>query len=48
MKSLWNKGYRCRKNDKTIFGKPDIVFKNFKIAIFCDIEFLYIKNWEVK
>ena len=25
-KALWHKGYRYRKNDKTVFGKPDIVF----------------------
>lgn len=39
MKALWHKGYRYRKNDKTVFGKPDIVFKKYKIAVFCDSEF---------
>jgi DNA mismatch endonuclease Vsr len=48
MKSLWHKGYRYRKNDKTVFGKPDLVIKSLKIAIFCDSEFWHGKNWESK
>lgn len=38
-KALWAEGLRYRKNDKTVFGKPDIVFKGKKIAIFCDSKF---------
>ncbi len=45
MKTLWHKGYRYRKNDKTVFGKPDIVFKGKKVAVFCDSEFWHGKNW---
>ncbi len=30
-KALWNKGLRYRKNDKTVFGKPDLTFKKYKI-----------------
>ena len=26
-KSLWHKGLRYRKNDKSVFGKPDLTFK---------------------
>jgi len=48
MKALWHKGYRYRKNDKTVYGKPDIVFKRLKIAIFCDSEFWHGKDWEIK
>jgi DNA mismatch endonuclease Vsr len=48
MKSLWHKGYRYRKNDKTVFGKPDLVIKSLKIAVFCDSEFWHGKNWESK
>jgi DNA mismatch endonuclease Vsr len=47
-KELWKKGYRYRKNDNTVFGKPDFTFKRFKIAIFCDGEFWHGKNWEIK
>lgn len=38
-KELWSNGLRYRKNDKTTFGKSDIVFKSLKIAVFCDSEF---------
>jgi DNA mismatch endonuclease, patch repair protein len=44
-KSLWRKGYRFRKNSKSIFGCPDISIKKFKIAIFCDSEFWHGLNW---
>ncbi|WP_207664002.1 very short patch repair endonuclease [Clostridium sp. AM49-4BH] len=46
-KALWNKGYRYRKNDKRLPGKPDIVLTKYKIAIFCDSEFFHGKDWEV-
>lgn len=47
-KELWSMGYRYRKNDKSVFGKPDIVFKKYKVAIFVDGEFWHGKNWEVR
>jgi len=47
-KKLWEKGYRYRKNYKNLPGKPDIVFVNLKIAIFCDSEFWHGYNWEEK
>lgn len=47
-KALWAKGYRYRKNVKTVFGKPDIVFRKYKIAIFADSEFWHGKDWETK
>lgn len=46
-KALWSKGYRYRKNDKRLPGKPDIVLLRYKIAIFCDSEFFHGKDWEV-
>ena len=45
-KALWNKGYRYRKNQKSIFGKPDLSFKSIKLAIFIDGEFWHGKDWE--
>ena len=45
-KLLWNAGVRYRKNDKTVFGKPDFVIRGMKIAIFCDGEFWHGRNWE--
>jgi len=47
-KVLWNLGYRYRKNDKTVFGKPDLTFKKYKIAVFADSEFWHGKNWKVR
>ena len=44
-KALWNLGYRYRKNDKTVTGKPDLTFKKYKIAIFVDSEFFHGKDW---
>ena len=33
-KELWRRGLRYRKNVRTITGKPDIVFKGKKVAVF--------------
>jgi len=46
--ALWKKGFRYRKNVNSIFGKPDFVFKKYKIAVFCDSEFWHGKDWEIK
>jgi DNA mismatch endonuclease Vsr len=48
MKALWKKGYRYRKNDRKVYGTPDIVFTKLRIAVFCDSEFWHGKNWEHK
>ena len=47
-KELWSRGLRYRKNVKTVFRKPDIVFVGKKVAVFCDSEFWHGYNWEVK
>lgn len=47
-KALWHLGYRYRKNNKTVFGKPDITFKKHKLAIFVDSEFFHGKDWETE
>ena len=47
-KALWKLGYRYRKNDKSTFGKPDLVFKRLKIAIFVDSEYFHGKNWDTE
>ena len=33
-KSLWHQGYRYRKNDKRLPGKPDVVLPKYKTVIF--------------
>lgn len=42
-KAMWALGLRYRKNDQTVFGKPDFVFKGKKVAVFCDSEFWHGK-----
>lgn len=44
-RELWARGLRYRANDKTVFGKPDIVFKRKKIAVFIDSEFWHGKDF---
>jgi len=36
VKSLWNKGFRFRRNVKDLTGCPDIAIKKYKIVIFID------------
>ncbi len=45
-KELWNRGLRYRKNLNGMIGKPDIVFKGAKVAVFCDSEFWHGYDWK--
>lgn len=45
-KALWNKGYRYRKNDRGVFGVPDLTFRRKKLAVFVDSEYFHGKDWE--
>ena len=45
-KELWKRGLRYQKNRTDIFGRPDIVFKGKKVAVFCDSEFWHGYNWK--
>lgn len=45
-KTLFARGHRYRKNNRTVFGKPDLTFKKIKLAIFVDGEFWHGRNWE--
>jgi len=47
-KALWHLGYRYRKNNRTVYGTPDLTFKKLKIAIFVDSEFFHGKDWETQ
>ncbi len=44
-KELFKRGYRYRVKNK-LFGKPDFVLVNKKIAIFCDGDFWHGKNYK--
>ncbi len=45
-KALFSKGFRYRKNDHLVLGKPDLTLKKYKLAIFVDGEFWHGKDWE--
>lgn len=47
-KALRTEGIKYNKNVKTVFGKPDFVIRNCKLAVFCDSEFWHGKNWDTK
>lgn len=47
-KSLWASGLRYRNNNKKIYGKPDLTFAKYKVAIFVDGEFWHGKDWELR
>jgi DNA mismatch endonuclease (patch repair protein) len=47
-KALWQHGHRYRKNDKTVYGKPDLTFKRCKLAVFVDSEYFHGKDWEAE
>jgi len=47
-KALWQRGYRYRKNNKMVFGKPDLTFKRYKLAVFVDSEYFHGKNWNTE
>ena len=45
-KTLWRGGHRYRKNSKVVFGKPDLTFKKYKVAVFVDSEYFHGKDWD--
>lgn len=45
-KALWARGHRYRKNDRKVFGRPDIAIRRYKLAVFVDSEFFHGKDWE--
>lgn len=45
-KALWAAGYRYRIDYKKLIGKPDVLLKKYKTAIFIDGEFWHGYNWK--
>jgi DNA mismatch endonuclease (patch repair protein) len=43
--ALFKKKLRYRRNNSTVYGKPDFTFKKKKVAVFCDSEFWHGKNY---
>jgi DNA mismatch endonuclease, patch repair protein len=44
--ALWGLGVRYRKNDKSLPGRPDIVVRKHKLAVFVDGTFWHGYDWE--
>jgi len=47
-KTLWKSGLRYRINTKDIPGRPDLIIRKFKLAIFIDGDFWHGYNWTHK
>ena len=47
-KALWHRGLRLRKNQRGIYGHPDLSNKRLKVAIFTDGDFWHGFDWEEK
>lgn len=47
-RALRRRGHYFACNVGTVPGKPDIVFRRLKVAVFCDSEFWHGKNWRVR
>lgn len=45
-KRLWARGLRYRLHAKELPGKPDIVFRKRRLAVFVDGDFWHGRNWE--
>lgn len=45
-KALYAAGYRYRIDYKKLIGKPDILLKKYKTAVFIDGEYWHGYNWE--
>ncbi|GHE49266.1 very short patch repair endonuclease [Sphingobacterium griseoflavum] len=44
--AMWAKNIRFRLHDKSLPGRPDIVIKKYKLAIFVDGEFWHGFDWK--
>lgn len=47
-KALWSEGLRYRLNVSKLPGKPDVVFRKYKLAVFIDGDFWHGYKWEEK
>src|SRR5438046_435492 len=43
--ALWKRGFRFRKDDRSVAGRPDVVFRKERVAIFCDGDFWHGRHW---
>ena len=45
---LWKEGFRYRKHDKRLPGKPDLVFPGAKLIVFVDGDFWHGNAWRLR
>mgnify|MGYP006285397807 CR=1 FL=1 len=45
-RALWRAGLRYRTHDSSLRGRPDIVLKGPRVAVFCDGDFWHGRDWE--
>jgi len=43
---LSRQGIRYRLQPKDVIGRPDLVFRRAKVAVFCDGDFWHGRNWD--
>ena len=44
-RALWKTGLRYRVNVPNLLGRPDIVFRRARVAVFCDGDFFHGRHW---
>jgi len=44
-KELWRRGLRYRLHASDLPGKPDLVFRRARVAVFCDGDFWHGRGW---
>ncbi len=44
-KTIWRLGLRYRKHVKSLPGRPDLVFSQARVVVFCDGDFWHGRNW---
>jgi len=47
-KELFRRGLRYRKNEKSLPGRPDIVFRGVQLAVFVDGDFWHGREWRLR
>jgi len=47
-RALWKTGIRYNKNVVNLPGKPDIVIRSARVAIFCDGDFWHGRDWKAR
>jgi len=46
--ALWELGLKFRKHDRSLPGRPDILFHRAKLAVFCDGDFWHGRGWRTR